>query len=76
MVQYQGRIRDNIKDNQRVIPKWLIFNKKNIGSVLGTTLQDPPPKKKYAKLQYCLEGYNLPLVMVILGFLTIPRLGN
>ena len=74
MVQYQGRIRDNIKNNQRVIPKWLIFNKKNIGSVLGTTLQDPP--QKYAKLQYCLEGYNIPLVMVMLGFLTIPWLGK
>ena len=75
MLQYQGRIRDNIKNNQRVNPKWLIFDKKNIGSFLGTTLQDPPPQK-YAKLQYCLEGYNIPLVMVMLGFLTIPWLGK
>ena len=33
------------------------------------------PPQKCAKLQYCPEGYNLPLVMVISGFLTIPWLG-
>ena len=34
-----------------------------------------PPPQKCVKLQYSPEGYNLLLVMVILGFLTIPWLG-
>ena len=76
MVQYQGSIRDNIKNNQRVIPKWLIFNKKKYRLHPRYYLAGPPPQKKYAKLQYCLEGYNIPLVMVMLGFLTIPWLGK
>ena len=38
------------------------------------TLYRTPPQK-CVKLQYRPKGYNLPLVMVILGFLTIPWLG-